>query len=107
MMDKPEYICLVSAASVDNTPKFSHVDHKRLAKMRGRPLKHFRPLFQKEKELQEHLRQIFLKKLPIHFLQRVPGSLIFIAYLRLTKPRWDEVYFISNRNLQLQSGLMA
>lgn len=28
MMDKPEYIRLVSAASVDNTPKFSHVDHK-------------------------------------------------------------------------------
>ena len=58
MMDKPEYIRLVSAASVDNTPKFSHVDHKRPAKMRGRPPKHFRPLFQKEKELQEHLRQI-------------------------------------------------
>ena len=58
MMDKPEYIRLVSAASVDNTPKLSHVDHKRPAKMRGRPPKHFRPLLQKEKELQEHLRQI-------------------------------------------------
>ena len=58
MMDKPEYIRLVSAASVDNTPKLSHVDHKRPAKMRGRPPKHFRPLLQKEKELQENLRQI-------------------------------------------------
>ena len=28
MMDKPEYIRLVSAASVDNTTKFLHVDHK-------------------------------------------------------------------------------
>ena len=29
----------------------------------------------------------FLMKLPIHFLLRVPGLLIFMAYPRLTKSR--------------------
>ena len=57
VMDKPEYIRLLSAASVDNTSKFTHVDDKR-PKMRGRPPKHFHPLLQKEKELHETLYQI-------------------------------------------------
>ena len=57
VMDKPEYIRLLSAASVDNTSKFAHVDDKR-PKMRGRPPKHFHPLLQKEKELHETLHQI-------------------------------------------------
>ena len=56
VMDKPEYIRL-SAASADNTSKFTHVDDKR-PKMGGRPPKHFHPLLQKEKELHETLRQI-------------------------------------------------
>ena len=57
VMDKLEYIRLLSAASVDNTSKFTHVDDKR-PKMRGRPPKHFHPLLQKEKELHETLHQI-------------------------------------------------
>lgn len=56
-MDKLECIRLLSAASVDNTSKFTHVDDKR-PKMRGRPPKHFHPLLQKEKELHETLHQI-------------------------------------------------
>ena len=56
-MDKPEHIRPLSAASVDNTSKFTHVDDKR-PKMRGRPPKHFHPLLQKEKELHEILHQI-------------------------------------------------
>ena len=56
-MDKPEYTRLLSAASVDNTSKFAHVNDKR-PKMRGRPPKHFHPLLQKEKELHETLHQI-------------------------------------------------
>ena len=57
VMDKSEYIRLLSAASVDDTSKFTHVDDKR-PKMRGRPPKHFHPLLQKEKELHETLNQI-------------------------------------------------
>ena len=57
MIDKLEYIRLLSAALVDNTCKFTHVDDKR-PKMRGRPPKHFHPLLQKEKELHKTLHQI-------------------------------------------------
>ena len=49
VMDKTEYIRLLSAASVDNTSKFVPVDEKR-PKKRGRPPKHFHPLLQKERE---------------------------------------------------------
>ena len=57
VMDKTEYIRLLSAASIDNTSKFVHVDEKR-PKRRGRPAQHFHPLLQKEKELRTALRQI-------------------------------------------------
>ena len=56
-MDKTDYIRLLSAASVDNTSKFIHVDDKR-PKSRGRPSKHYHPLLQKEKELRTTLREI-------------------------------------------------
>ena len=50
VMDKPEYIRLLSAASVDNTSKFTHVDDKR-PKMRGRPPKHFHLLLLKRERV--------------------------------------------------------
>ena len=46
-MDKSEYLRLLSAASIDDTTKFSHVDDKR-PNLRGRPPKHYHPLLQKE-----------------------------------------------------------
>ena len=53
VMDKADYIRLLSSASVDNTSKFIHVDDKR-PKSRGRPPKHYHPLLRKEKrELKE------------------------------------------------------
>lgn len=51
VMDKADYIRLLSAASVDNTSKFIHVDDKR-PKSRGRPPKHYHPLLQKERVTQ-------------------------------------------------------
>ena len=57
VMDKFEYIRLLSAASIDNTSKFSYVDKQR-PKQRGRPPKHFHPLFQKEKQLHSILHRI-------------------------------------------------
>ena len=50
VIDKADYIRLLSAASGDNTSKFIHLDDKR-PKSRGRPPKHYHPLLQKEKEL--------------------------------------------------------
>ena len=50
VMDKSEYIRLLSAASIDGVTKFSRVDDKR-PNLRGRPPKHFHPLLQKEKDV--------------------------------------------------------
>jgi len=80
VVDKLGYIRLPSAASVDNTSKFTHVDDKR-----GRPPKHFHPLLQKEKELHEILQQILPEEIANSLSLRVPGSLIFMAYPRLIK----------------------
>ena len=46
VMDKSEYIRLLSAASIDDVTKFAPVDDKR-PNLRGRPTKHFRPLLQR------------------------------------------------------------
>ena len=48
VMDKSEYIRLLSAASIDNVTKLARVDDKR-PNLRGRPPKHFHPLLQKDK----------------------------------------------------------
>lgn len=57
VMDKTDYIRLLSTASVDITSKFIHADDKR-PKSRGRPSKHYHRLLQKEKELRTTLREI-------------------------------------------------
>ena len=56
-MDKTEYISLLSAASVNDTSKCIQVDERR-PKTRERPSKHYRSLFQKEKELRTALHEI-------------------------------------------------
>ena len=49
-MEQTEYMRLLSAALVDNTSRFIHVDDKG-PKTRWRPPKHYHPLLQKEKKL--------------------------------------------------------
>ena len=49
-MDKPDYIRLVSAVSIDDTDKFARVDDKR-QNLCGRPPKHYHPILQKEKDV--------------------------------------------------------
>ena len=44
--------------------------------------------FKKRKSCKKLYIEFCLKKLLIHFQQRFPGSLIFMAHLRLTKPPW-------------------
>ena len=56
VMDKSEYIRLLSAASIDDVTKFTRVDDKR-PNLRGRPPKHFHPLLQKEKDVYSILHQ--------------------------------------------------
>ena len=55
VMDKSEYIRLLSAASVYDNTKFARVNDKR-PNLRGR--QHFHPLLQKEKEVHSILPQI-------------------------------------------------
>ncbi|XP_068759489.1 uncharacterized protein [Montipora capricornis] len=57
VMDKSEYLCLLSAASIDDTTKFSCVNDKR-PNLHGRPPKHYHPLLQKEKDVHSILHRI-------------------------------------------------
>ena len=57
-MDRGEYTRLLSAASIDDTSKLTHIDDKRPLKSLGRPPKHFHPLLQKEKDTTTVLREI-------------------------------------------------
>ena len=57
VMDKSQYIRLLNAASMDDVAKFALVDDKR-PNLRGRPVKHFHPFLQKEKDVHSILHQI-------------------------------------------------
>jgi len=57
VMDKTEYIRLLSEASVNDTNKFRSVPLER-SKSKGRPPKHYHPLLNKEKMLQSIVRRI-------------------------------------------------
>ena len=49
VMDKSEYLHLLSEASINDTSKFRPVDTQR-PKTRGRPVKYYHPLLQREKQ---------------------------------------------------------
>ena len=104
VMDKTEYIRLLSAASIDNTSKFVHVDEKR-PKRRGRPAQHFHPLYRKKKSCAQPYVKFYLKRSLTRFLRRVQDC-------HTVWPSEDpchteyETHFISNW-LQLQSRQMA
>ena len=61
VMDKSEYMKLLSEASVKNQEKLKPVSLERL-KTRGRPVKNYHPLLQKEKQLQTTVRKILPEK---------------------------------------------
>ncbi|PFX32586.1 Phosphatidate phosphatase PPAPDC1A [Stylophora pistillata] len=60
VMDKTEYIRLLSDASIKDTTKFTPINTER-PKTRGRPPKHYHPLLQKEKQLESVVRKILPK----------------------------------------------
>ena len=60
-MGKSEYTKLLSEASVKNQEKFKPVSLER-PKTRGRPVKNYHPLLQKEKQLQTTVRKILPEK---------------------------------------------
>ena len=60
VMNKGDYIRLLSEASIDDEDKFKLVNPDQ-PKMRGRPIKHYHPLLLKEKELEKTVREILLE----------------------------------------------
>ena len=62
VMDKSEYLRLLSEASINDASKFRPIDSER-PKTRGRPPKYYHPLLQKEKELETLVRKILPKSI--------------------------------------------
>jgi len=62
VMDKVEYVRLLSESSINDTAKFTAVSSKR-PKTRGRPPKNYHPLLQKEKHLESVVRKILPKQI--------------------------------------------
>ncbi|XP_058941979.2 uncharacterized protein [Pocillopora verrucosa] len=62
VMDKSEYLRLLSEASINDTSKFRFVDSER-PRTRGRPPKYYHPLLQKERELETLIRKILPKSI--------------------------------------------
>jgi len=62
IMNKSDYLRLLSEVSINDTTKFRKRDVKR-PKMRGRPPKHYHPLLAKEKHLQSVVRNILPKSI--------------------------------------------
>ena len=60
VLDKTEYLRLLSEASINDTSKFCAVPLEK-PKTRGRPPKYYHPLLQKEKILDSIVRRILLK----------------------------------------------
>ncbi|XP_022804616.1 uncharacterized protein LOC111341856 [Stylophora pistillata] len=62
IMNKSDYINLLSQASINDTSKFTPVSLQR-PKTRGRPVKHYHPLLEKEKHLASVVRKILPKQI--------------------------------------------
>jgi len=62
VMDRTEYIRLLSEASIADTSKFVPVSNMR-PNTRGRPPKHYHPLLHKEKHLESVVRRILPKQI--------------------------------------------
>ena len=60
VMDKSDYVRLLSEASINDATKFKPVDSER-PRRRGRPPKHYHPLLEKEKHLDSVVRRILPK----------------------------------------------
>lgn len=94
MIDKTELIYLLSAAAVDNTSKFVHVDVK-LSKSVNVHLNISIWSYKKRKNCIKLYIKFYLKQLLTHFLQRVLDWHTSMAFLRPTKPHWLSVIILS------------
>jgi hypothetical protein len=61
-MNKSQYTELLNKASINNEQKFQSISLER-PKSKGRPVKHYHPLLQKEKEIESAVRKILPKEI--------------------------------------------
>ena len=102
-MDKSEYLRLLSEASINDSSKFRAVPLERPSS-KGRPPTYYRPLLQKEKELESIVRRILPKSIADTI--RPTGSRLAHLY-GLPKTHKDRLamrpgHTISNANIQLR-----
>ena len=71
-MDKSDYVRLLKEPSINDEAKFVPVSLER-PRTRGRPLKHYRPLLQKEKELSSVVQRILPKAIADSVIQKGSG----------------------------------
>ena len=62
VMNKSQYTELLNKASINNEEKFQSISLER-PKSKGRPVKHYHPLLQKEKEIESAVRKILPKEI--------------------------------------------
>ena len=84
VMNKCDYIRLLSEASIDNEEKFKSVSLDQ-PKVRGRPIKHYHPLLEKEKELERAVREILPENVAEWSIKKDHDLLIFMVYQRRTR----------------------
>ena len=69
VMDKSDYVRLLKESSINDEAKFVPVSLER-PRTRGRPLKHYHPLLQKEKELSSVVQRILPKAIADSVIQK-------------------------------------
>ena len=87
VMDKSDYVRLLKESSINDGAKFAPVSLER-PRTRGRPLKHYHPLLQKEKELSSVVQRILPKPIADSVIQN--GSRLAHLY-RLPKTHKKEL----------------
>ena len=108
VMDRDQYLRLLSEASINDSTKFAHIDQHR-PKTRGRPPKHVHPLIEKEKQLHERVHKILPKATAEQLCPK--GSrhahLYGLPKTRTQRKTVHETHLISLWHLQLPAGKMA
>ena len=107
VMDKSDYLRLLKESSINDEAKFVPVSLER-PRTRGRPLKHYHPLLQKEKELSSVVQRILPNAIADSVIQK--GSRLAHLY-GPAKNSQEEASHTSNTlcygNLQLQACKVA
>ena len=84
VMDKSEYLRLLSEASINDTSKFRPVDTEQRPKTRGRPVKYYHSLLQRQKQISAVISKVLTQAHCRLHPSSIPplDSHTYMAYLR-------------------------